>query len=325
MIALVIICARFAFAYPSWYDPVKGIGFKPGIPDFYQHQDWGFKGWCWPTAFVNSLFYWDKSGYDNLFTETPDAWSDDKIKAGKWTDDMIKDMKTNIKKTAEDMITDNKSMTEILKDRGHPQDKLPLYVTRYEWDGDAATGKVNSYDESRKYRGETKYSSMFQLYKDELLRCEDILIRLIDPDPAAPNWWWSDSGPRNFHMLTGVGIEFKTCQETEGIIWFADPNDTYNDPHDSDWDRNVPDSGFNDPYKVGDELPFGQKYYDWAKIGKDGTIFDSSKGGYKGAKISRIYTISPVPEPATLFLLGSGFVGIIGFGRKKLLSKRKNV
>lgn len=333
VIALVVICARFAFAYPSWYDPEKGIGFKPGVPDFYQHQcyktdsEWEKSGgWCWPTAFVNSLFYWDKNGYDNLFDETPGAWTDDKIKDGKWTEDMVKDMKTNIKETANDLFKKNEkndyigSITKILNDRGHPPDKLPLQVTMYKWDGGEF---IKSYDEiglnQYRYRSETQYTSMFRLYKGELLRCEDILIRLMDTDPNDPqSWWWS--GPNyeggNYHVVTGTGIEFKTCQETKGKIWFADPNDTYHKPgFPKGWD----DFGNNQyKYKVDDELPFGQKYYDWAEIGEDGTILS---GYYKDAKIYQILTISPVPEPGTLLLLGSGLAGIIGFGRKKLSKK----
>lgn len=167
-----------------------------------------------------------------------------------------------------------------------------IAVDRFSWDANASLVLLN---------GEaTSYSSMFDVYREQLGLGNSAVLDLINPGAPNPDWWWTNS----YHMVAAAGYDAATSE-----VFYADPNNRGSDPALAGWGH---------PYGTDDPLPVGASYYNVNAMDQTGLL--SGPGGLGGAMVRNLYVLSIVPEidPA-----GFGSVAALLAGALGLLERRR--
>ena len=313
---LPIFCmAMFALTAVAPAAPV----FVQDVPDFYQHQLSGYDasrpfgrptnfagysnptiptysniqpgdnggpgiqwerngGWCYITSFTSAFYQLDKKGASGLFNQGGDHT---------WLERMnyaITEFAIHAwgfaeagPQSAQEFITEKIGAGRITLDR-------------LTWDADISGVRCNN--------EVTPFTSMYGAYRDQLAFGNSIVLDLINPGPANPDWWWSHS----YHMVAAAGYNDATSE-----VYYADPNNKGNVPAQAGW-------GY--AYEETDPLPVGESYYNFNSMDESG--FLSGSGGLGGAQVRAMYVLSIVPEPSTYaLLLLSGAASLVALKRRK--------
>ncbi len=158
--------------------------------------------------------------------------------------------------------------------------------------------------------------TLFDFYRTELCRSEDVTIRIKFPPDSPNNNWW------NFHVMTGAGIKSCDTGLKQGTFYVADPDNR----------NKIMGGAYTDEivrarYPYGDGVPLPvppaigtdaerTRNYEALTLDPNGCIKASLRvPTYVGACIFNITAISPIPipEPATWLLLATVLLGLLGY------------
>ncbi len=329
-LAIVFSVAASATAgYPGWYDPTTQQGIRPNVPGFYQHQgptnimpadatnaggvdEAGLGGGaCFQTAFEDCMYGFavqNPAQYGGLYPMSGNGW-------------------------LYDMVANDNAIINLTNTMP-PNGFINAYIGMNHAGGvgqgnyQANSLTVTEYDNNGT-------NNMMQIYQDQLLEGQDVLVFLTDPNYMAPaKWWWDGSGAGNFHVVEGAGVD---C--ANDTIVFSDPDTTVNAPNTND-PNGVPrtdnamgqalnnqvgkpwSNNYNRSYTTADPLPvpaagtynqmLASGYYQEGDVNAAG-VFTS--GPYAGAEISALIVICP--EPGTVVLLCVGAVSLLAYAWRK--------
>jgi hypothetical protein len=130
----------------------------------------------------------------------------------------------------------------------------------------------------------------------------------------SPNWTFSAAtGPIQFDYLGNSDSQGDRISPSGTLTFVFDFTDTFfaslTDPFEL-WTETLQSAGIG----IGGGDDSGQVAVSFQGIG-GGTFSNDSD------LLASNWQSTPVPEPATMLLLGSGLVGLVGFGRKKIFKK----